>query len=174
MKNKILVTAKPRTGKSTLISKIVSELGINNCGGFYTEEIRVDGERTGFMIKTLDGKKGLLASTNIISDIKVSRYGVDINTFEQLCLPSIEEALLNKKFIIIDEIGPMQLYSEKYKELLMKVLKSDKTLIGTIFFDSHPWIDEFKKNNEIELIELTMENRDNMVNEILTNLFETR
>ena len=41
----ILLTALPRTGKSTAIKKIVNMLGNDNCGGFYTEEIREDGER---------------------------------------------------------------------------------------------------------------------------------
>ena len=36
----ILLTALPRTGKSTAIKKIVNMLGKDNCGGFYTEEIR--------------------------------------------------------------------------------------------------------------------------------------
>ena len=52
----ILLTALPRTGKSTAIKKIVNMLGKDNCGGFYTEEIRDDGERVGFRICTLSGK----------------------------------------------------------------------------------------------------------------------
>jgi len=36
----ILLTAPPRTGKSTAIRKIVNMLGREKCGGFYTEEIR--------------------------------------------------------------------------------------------------------------------------------------
>ncbi len=45
----ILLTALPRTGKSTAIKKIVNMLGKDNCGGFYTEEIREDGERVLFL-----------------------------------------------------------------------------------------------------------------------------
>lgn len=33
----ILLTALPRTGKSTAIKKIVQMLGVKNCGGFYKE-----------------------------------------------------------------------------------------------------------------------------------------
>jgi len=130
MSNKILITAKPRTGKSTLIKKIISEVGYDKCGGFYTEEIRKDGERTGFMIKTLDDKEAVLASVDIESDIKVSKYSVDIVAFENICLPGIEEALNNKEIIIIDEIGPMQMYSKKCKEVLSKVLNGDNKVLG--------------------------------------------
>lgn len=167
MGNKILITAKPRTGKSTLIKKIISEVGYDKCGGFYTEEIRKDGERIGFMIKSLDGNQGILASVDTESDIRVSRYGVDIATFESICLPSIKTALRDKEIIIIDEIGPMQMYSEKYKNLLLEILTSNKILIGTIFYDSYDWIDDFKKNKELELIELTFQNRDSISKDII-------
>lgn len=49
----LLLTALPRTGKSTAIKKIVNMLGPNNCGGFYTEEIRENDDRVGFRIKLL-------------------------------------------------------------------------------------------------------------------------
>ena len=42
----ILLTALPHTGKSTAIKKIIELLGTSNCGGFYTEEIRENDERT--------------------------------------------------------------------------------------------------------------------------------
>lgn len=54
----------------------------------------------------------------------------------------------NIKYIIIDEIGPMEL------------LNSKKPVIGTIYMNSYEWLDDFKKNEGIKLIELTMENRD--------------
>ena len=80
----ILLTALPRTGKSTAIKKIIQMLGIKNCGGFFTEEIRERDERVGFMIKTLSGKTGLLSHVNIESEYKISRYGVDLATFEKI------------------------------------------------------------------------------------------
>ena len=40
MRNKIFITAKPGSGKTTAIKKIVSQIGVENCKGFYTEEER--------------------------------------------------------------------------------------------------------------------------------------
>lgn len=160
----ILLTALPRTGKSTAIKKITKMLGVKNCGGFFTEEIREDGERVGFMIKTLSGKEGLLSHVNIESEYKISRYGVDLDTFEKICLDEIKNAISddNIKYIIIDEIGPMQLFSEDYKKLLIELLKSSKPVIGAIFMNPYEWLDDFKKNDGIELIEITLENRDEL------------
>ncbi|MDD2180976.1 MAG: nucleoside-triphosphatase [Bacilli bacterium] len=36
----ILLTALPRTGKSTAIEKIINKLGKDNCVGFFTKEVR--------------------------------------------------------------------------------------------------------------------------------------
>ena len=50
-------------GKTTIICKICEKL--KNCGtqakGFYTQEIRLQGKRSGFDVLTLDGKRGSLA-----------------------------------------------------------------------------------------------------------------
>ena len=165
----ILLTALPRTGKSTAIHKIIHMLGSKNCGGFFTEEIREDGERVGFMIKTLSGKNGLLSHININSEYKISKYGVDIKTFESLAIDELTNSINddNIKYIIIDEIGPMQLFSQKYKNILIELLHSKKQVIGTVFMNSYEWLDDFKKNDEIKLIEITFENRNELPLEIV-------
>ncbi len=160
----LLLTGKPHIGKSTAIKKIINCLGHENCGGFWTEEIIKENEelRTGFMIHTFDGNSGILADVNYTSDLRISRYGVNIEEFEKLCLPALETAIRDKEYVIIDEIGPMQVFSKKYQNILYKLLNSNKKIIGTIFHDSHPWLDEFKKQKSIKLYELTKENRDTL------------
>ena len=160
----ILLTALPRTGKTTAIKKIIQMLGSKNCGGFFTEELKEDGERVGFMIKTLSGKTGLLSHVNFDSKYKISKYGVDLDNFEKICLNELNNSINNDniKYIIIDEIGPMQLFSTKYKKILNELLHSKKQVIGTIFMNSYEWLDDFKKNNGIDLIEINLENRNEL------------
>lgn len=168
----ILLTSMPRIGKTTAIHKIILMLGIKNCAGFYTEEIRENDERVGFRIKTLSGKTGLLSHININSEYQVSKYGVDIKTFEKLCVQELKDAINddNKKYIIIDEIGPMQLFSNDYKQLLIKLLKSSKPIVGTIYMNSYEWLDDFKKMDGIKLIEINLDNRDGLPLQIVDML----
>ena len=165
----ILLTAAPRTGKSTAIKKIVELLGINNCGGFYTEEIRENGERVGFRIKTLSGKTGLLSHINIDSKYRISRYGVDVDAFEKICVSELKKVINDDKtkYIIIDEIGPMELFSHEYKDLLIKLLSINKPVIGTIYKDSYEWLDDFKMKDGIKLIEVTLDNRNFIPHQIV-------
>lgn len=168
----ILLTALPRTGKSTAIAKIVAMLGKKNCGGFYTEEIRENGERVGFKIKSLNGEEGILAYISLDSKYKISKYGVDLDTFEKICLKEIERAISSDyiKYIIIDEIGPMQLFSEKYKKMLIDLTKFNKPVIGTIFYNPYEWLDDFKKNQNVKLVELNFENRNQMPLKIVSEV----
>ena len=157
----ILLTGPTRTGKSTAIKKIVGMLGIKNCGGFCTEEIRENDERVGFRIKTLSGKTGILAHININSEKRISEYGVDMRFFKEFCISELQEAIDNDdvKYIIIDEVGPMQVLSMEYRELLIKLLKSEKIVIGTIFLNPSEWLDDFKKMDGLELVNVSLENR---------------
>lgn len=164
-----LLTAQPKTGKTTALMKIINMLGRENCRGFYTEEIIENGERVGFSIETLSGKKGTLSHVRSESQERISRYGVNVDEFENICVKELEEAMTddNTKYIIIDEIGPMEVLSERYRNLLMQLLTSDKPVIGAIFKNPHEWLDEFKKNDNVNIIELTMENRDTVPYDIV-------
>jgi len=50
-------------GKTTLCKNVCEKLEDLRfeCQGFYTEEIREDGQRVGFDVVTMDGKRGPLA-----------------------------------------------------------------------------------------------------------------
>lgn len=163
----ILLTALPKTGKSTAISKIAETMASENCYGFITKEVSENNERTGFEINTLSGVRATLSSIYYESDIMVGKYGVNLEAFESVCLPELNHS---NGIIFIDEIGPMQLYSENFKKRLMELAKEDVTVIGTIYYESYPWIDDFKKLPQVELIELTLENRDDMPKVILAKL----
>jgi nucleoside-triphosphatase len=108
----------------------------------------------------------MLATVSSDSELRIGRYGINLNIFEELCLPPIIDGINSGRTLIIDEIGPMQMYSDKYKELLLHLSDTNHPTIGTIFYQSYPWIGEFKTRKNIKLIELTQENRDNIPLEI--------
>lgn len=168
-----LLTAKPRTGKTTTIKRLVTKLGTKNCIGFFTDEIIENGIRVGFQINTLSGNQGILAKVGLDSEILIGRYGVNISKFEELCVPELNKAFLGDMdvdYIIIDEIGPIQMNSEHFKELLLQLLSSEKTIIGTIFYETYPWIKEFKQKNGVNLIELTYDNREKIIDVLLERI----
>jgi nucleoside-triphosphatase len=167
-----LLTGDKGVGKTTALKAIINVLGAKQCGGFYAQEERINGIRTGFHIITLDERNGILADVKSKSQIRVGglneegvgKYGVDLEFLENVGLQIIYESIASNdvSFIIIDEIGPMQLFSSKFKQAVMDVMKSSKILVGTIVLRSHPWTDEFKQRKDVETFLLTTNNRENM------------
>lgn len=159
-----VLTAPPKTGKSTAIKKIINMLGSKNCCGFYTKEMIENGQRVGFKIVTLSGKEGILAHVSYDGEYRIGKYGVNLEEFEKVALTELEDIINTggDKYVIIDEIGPMQLFSDKYKELLLKIVSTDKKIIGTAFYESYDWLDDFKKFDNVELIEIDEMNRNDI------------
>ena len=166
MKKHILLTGKPGVGKTTVIKKIVPLLGVD-AGGFYTEEIRVMDRRMGFRIVTLDGKDGILAHVDCNSNYKVGKYRVDLDSFEKVAIPALEKAVKDKSIIVIDEIGKMELFSMKFKELVSNILDGEKSLLSVIKENGDVFTENIKKRGDVTMITVNYENREGLLEKIL-------
>ena len=160
----ILLTGVPGVGKTTLIKKLINSISFPK-NGFYTEEIREKKQRTGFLLITLDGEKSILASVKIKSLYRVSKYGVDVDNFEKIGVESIKKAILAKELIIIDEIGKMELFSKKFRDVVIKALNTGKA-IATIKKGNDEYTNKIKNRKDVMLLEVNFENRDTLVSEI--------
>jgi nucleoside-triphosphatase THEP1 len=60
----LLLTGRPGVGKTTLIRRVADTLKGERLAGFYTEELRSGGERTGFRIVTFEGSSRVMASSS--------------------------------------------------------------------------------------------------------------
>lgn len=160
----ILITGKPGIGKTTLIRKLVSSIPFSK-GGFYTEEIREGKGRIGFSLTTLDGKQSILASVNIKSPYQVGKYSVNIDSIETIGVESIRKAIQEKELIIIDEIGKMELFSEKFRDIVLEALNTGG-VIATVGKGGNDYIDKIKKRNNVKLLEMNLRNRNTLLDEI--------
>lgn len=165
----ILITGVPGIGKTTLVQRVIENYS-GLTGGFYTQEIRHRGQRQGFEIVTLDGEHATLAHVDIESPVKVSKYGVDISTLDEVAVKAIQSALDLGELIVIDEIGPMEIASSRFREVLIKSLDSNSNILATIAKRSRSFTDKIRSRPDIKLIEVTRDNRDQLVGVILNML----
>jgi nucleoside-triphosphatase len=168
-KANLLVTGLPGTGKTTLIINLAERLKELRPAGFYTEEIREGGTRKGFELRSFDGKKGLLSHVDVRSRRRVGKYGVDVSGFERF-LESIPFGAPKTELVIIDEIGRMECLSSKFRNLAVEILDSEKPLIATVALKGSGLIAEIKARPDIQLFEITRQNRDGLLAEILRGL----
>lgn len=162
----IFITGKPGCGKTTLIIEIIKELNLN-AGGFYTQEIREGGVRRGFKIVTLDGQEGILAHVSITSPHRVSKYKVNVKDLEEIGVKSILDSLRENQIIVIDEIGKMELFSEKFKKAVFTALNSKNKVLGTIALSSDRFCNEIKKRSDTKIIYLTRENKKEIKKQVI-------
>jgi nucleoside-triphosphatase len=168
-KKNILITGLPGVGKTTLIKNIVEALKDLRPVGFYTAEIREGGIRKGFEWISLDGRKGLLSHTDIQSPHRVGKYKVNVKGFETF-LGSIPFLHPSTRLVIIDEIGKMECFSERFKECLIECLNSEKWVLATIALKGSGFIEEVKRRHDIKLFEITQRNRNSLLPDILSEV----
>ncbi len=164
--NNILITGKPGSGKTTLFKRLVQTLRHLDPVGFYTQEIREGNVRKGFTLNGLDGSTGLLAHVDIISDFRVARYGVDLAGFDNF-ISRIRFSDPGKNLVMIDEIGKMECFSERFKTLILEILESERLVIATVAIKGGGLIAEIKQRSAIHIFETTRSNQDDIITEIL-------
>jgi nucleoside-triphosphatase len=164
-----LLTGHPGVGKTTIIKKVLQKLKLP-AGGFYTEEIREDDKRMGFAIATLSGLKGVLAHRNFKSRYRVGEYGVGVYTLNRIGVKEIQMCLMEKKIIVIDEIGKMELLSPQFQEVVEKALNADNPVLGTVTLARHPFAQKVKSRDDVKILEVTKENREEIFKALIKEL----
>ena len=161
-----VLTAPPKTGKSTAIKKIINMLGAKNCCGFYTKEIIEDGKRVGFKIVTLSGKEGILAHVSYDGEYRIGKYGVNLEEFEKVkeIKMKVDQRrrdffnLIREKLFLLDDIY-----------VIYSTITNEPHLFATASLDgnkgitvSHSWVylipssymhyrkDFYKKNERVD------------------------
>jgi nucleoside-triphosphatase len=174
MQKNILISGKPRSGKSTLLRKLIRD--IPNKVGFVTNEILVSGQRVGFEMETHASHKNILAHVDFETPQKVSRYSVRVENLESVVAEVSD--FKDTDLLYVDEIGQMELFSEKFKELVLRYLDSPNICVATIsnVFEND-FIKQIKQRDDIVLFEISTEDRDEkeiQVSESLKSLLKTR
>ena len=162
---KIFLTGEPRCGKSTVLIKIIDILKKEELklGGFISPEIRVKGNRIGFKVVDIhSGGEGTLASINQKTGPQVGKYRVNLEHFERVALKALDFAMKECDILSIDELGTMELFSQKFKEKIKKILKLDKPVIIVLHRNL---VNKYKKYGNV--IYVTPENRENLPEEIV-------
>uniref|UniRef100_A0A061SBF8 Nucleoside-triphosphatase THEP1 n=1 Tax=Tetraselmis sp. GSL018 TaxID=582737 RepID=A0A061SBF8_9CHLO len=174
----IFITGQPGVGKTTLVRSVVERLrdaqAPQKLYGFYTEELRGPGGRTGFDVVTIEGERGPLARIGNPKkgEPAVGKYAVDVASFERLALPQMKPT--PGALVVVDEVGKMELFSKAFSSAVTELLDSPCLVLGTIPVPKYgrtiPQVETIKARPDVEVLQITKGSRDGMADKVFQDL----
>jgi nucleoside-triphosphatase len=169
---RVLLTGAPRSGKTTLVRRLVGELQASGVEvtGFTTRELREQGHRAGFLVEAISGESAVLAHVMLDASPQVGRYRVDVPAFERIALPAIEQAIQSGGIVVIDELGQMELYSSAFVHTVQSLFDSEVPLVATVHAKPDPVTDALKRHPGVEVLTVTVDGHDALLAQVTARL----
>jgi nucleoside-triphosphatase len=125
--------------------------------------------RVGFEILDLATSKcGWLAHVNQKSGPQIGKYRVNIEDLQNTGVKALIEAVKRCDVIAIDEIGPMELTSQRFKEAVRKALESSKLVLAVIHWKAKDTLlSEVKNRDDAKITNVTLYNREKLPKSIV-------
>jgi nucleoside-triphosphatase len=168
----LLITGMPGIGKTTLIRRVADGLAPDGLRGFYTEEIRKRGERSGFRLVSFDGTMRVIAHIDFSKIYRVGKYGVDIEALNDSA--AILRSDPTARVYLVDEIGKMECLSDQFVAAMRGLLSGSTPVVATVGARGSGFIAEVKSRPDCELWEVTRRNRDELPARVLEWIAEWR
>jgi nucleoside-triphosphatase len=169
-KRVLLLTGNPGVGKTTVLLKAVEAFRARgySVGGMISREVRSGGERVGFEVLDLSiNRRGWLAHVNQPDGPRIGKYGVNLNDLDGVGAEAVMKAVEGCDVICVDEVGPMELVSEKFKDAVRRAVECGKLVVGVVHQRARDrLIDEVKARKDVEIIVVTAYNR-NLLHEFI-------
>jgi nucleoside-triphosphatase len=103
----------------------------------------------------------------------VSKYRVNVRDLDAVGVKAIREALLESEAVVIDEIGPMELFSQAFRRVVEDALNSGKLILGVIHHSARdPILEELKRRDDTYIKTVTLENRGSVHNILIENALQ--
>jgi nucleoside-triphosphatase len=168
----LLLTGSPGVGKTTVLAAVAQRLRDRKLGGFLTEEIRPERQRLGFTLVPFQGEPRAMAHRDLSSQHRVGRYGVDVETIDDIA-ETVLGPRADAEIFLIDEIGKMECFSRQFVKAILRLLDDPRPLVVTVALQGPGLISEVKQRTDVELWRVTTENRQQMPNQVTSWLSAT-
>ena len=176
MKRLLLVTGRPGIGKTTVLLNAAEELKAKGyrVEGMISKEVRREGRRVGFEVVNFGtGLRGWLAHVEQSVGPQVGKYKVNLDDLDSIGANAVLDAIRNADVVIIDEIGPMELFSQAFRKAVNEALNSSKLVLAVIHHSARdPIIESIKKRDDVFVATADIANRNDLHNILIQNALQ--
>lgn len=166
MPDNYLLVGAPESGKTTAIKRTVEQLRSRGyqTGGVYSPEKRPGGERVGFsIVDARTGKSRTLAHVDRETGPVVGKYRVNVDNIDLICSVAFPHALEKADIIVVDEIAPMETYSQEFTEQVRQAFDSELPVLAAVHQRATSgFIQHVKERSDIERFEVTDSTREHL------------
>lgn len=174
MPNNLFITGAPGVGKTTVIRKVAEALRREGfqVGGVYCPQITESGKRVGFyIVDMVTGRQEVLAHKHYEAGPTIGGYRVQIDQIDAMANEAFPVAFRKADALMVDEIAPMEMFSETFTRYVREVLDMPIPVLAVIHQKSGKgFIGEVKKRGDAEFFQITLEYREIKVVEIVEEL----
>lgn len=178
----------PSVGKTATLIKIVEKLEEDEfrIGGMITKSVYDEktGRKVGFTIVDWKSKQeGLFAHVDFDTKFKAETedgvFCVDVEVLERIGVGAIQNAMRDEAtdIIIIDEVGKMEMHSERFCKTVTDCLDATKPVIMTLHKKSrNPLLQDIRRRDDVRILEVTPVNKNLLpykIEKILKDKLET-
>jgi nucleoside-triphosphatase len=176
MKRLLFITGRPGIGKTTVLLNVAEGLKAQGycVEGMVSKEVRREGKRVGFEIVNFGtGVRGWLAHVEQRVGPQVGKYKVNLSDLDSVGANAVLDASKSADVIIIDEIGPMELFSQVFRKAVNEALNSNKLVLAVIHHSARDSIIEsIKKRDDVFMATVDLENREDLHNILIQNALQ--
>jgi nucleoside-triphosphatase len=173
---KLLLTGAPRSGKSTLVRRLVEAYPGIAGGIIGVELVGPDRRRCGFELQTVwkapDAgfavvERTVLARAEAPGDWQVGRYGVRAGALA-MAVRALDGAMHEGGLVIIDEIGPLLLVSPAFQDAVLRCLDGPGHLLATLSQSQDPFLEGLRARPGVRSVEVNRANRQHLAESLRT------
>lgn len=161
--NKLFISGRPRSGKSSEIIRNLTEFSLSHCG-FAMQRLTKSGETWAFRLLDLSGEPYLthLETDNYYDDIAIymtspGKWRGRPAVFDGKGCIALEKCRDQGALVIMDELGIFERDALDFQRSVFKILDSQLAVLGVLKDKSNPFLDRVRSHPAVVVAEYPAE-----------------
>ena len=171
----IFLTGDVQVGKSTIIKKTLGALHLQTLGGFRSVSVPdlPDGAMSVYLSPSGEAHPAM-GDWNRVGIRKGCGRGIEKfpEAFERAGVQALENAE-TKPLILMDEVGRMESAAARFSERILALLEGSTPILGVVQkIADTPLTNAIRRHPNVRIVEVSLDNREEKAQEVLTSLDE--